>query len=48
MNPETIFAIIAYAIGMVYICRGIDETRKARLFKWIRAFKASWLHQSER
>lgn len=21
MNPETIFAIIAYAIGMVYICR---------------------------
>nr|DAV45377.1 MAG TPA: hypothetical protein [Caudoviricetes sp.] len=21
MNPETLLAIIAYAIGMVYICR---------------------------
>ena len=25
MNPETLFAIIAYAIGMVYVIKGINK-----------------------
>lgn len=31
MNPETIFAIIAYAIGMVYICRRYRWNKKSKI-----------------
>lgn len=42
MNPETIFAIIAYAIGMVYICRGVSMKQEKQ--DYLNGYELSKLH----